>query len=238
MMDTISDKAGPVAADRALAWCSSIFTWYAARNDDYVSPIIRGMRRTSQKERARDRVLSDDEIRTVWNAAEGTFGDIVKVALLTAQRREKIVSMRWDDIAADGTWHIPNSNKCQKGTGGILVLPAMALDIIRARPCFESNPYVFPGIGQSLFKSFARAKHALDKATGELPQWQLHDLRRTARSLMSRAGVQPHIAERVLGHVQTGVQGVYDRHSYREEKRHALAALADLAETIIHPARK
>jgi integrase len=109
----------------------------------------------------------------------------------------------------------------------------MALDILRARPRLASNPYVFPGIGQSNFKSFARAKLAFDKATGELPQWQLHDLRRTARSLMSRAGVRPDIAERVLGHVQAGVEGTYDRHSYRDEKGQALKMLAGLVENIL-----
>jgi integrase len=235
LMDTIEDKAGPVAADRALGWCSNIFTWYAARNDNYSSPIIRGMKRTSQKDRARDRILSDDEIRMVWDAAkgQGAFGDIVRIALLTAQRREKLVSMRWDDISADGTWHIQNGNTRRKGTGGDLVLPAMALDIIGARPRLASNPFVFPGIGQSHFKSYARAKRAIDKATGELPQWQLHDLRRTARTLMERAGVRPDIAERVLGHVQQGVQGVYNRHRYRDEKAQALKMLAGLVENIL-----
>src|SRR5262245_53192638 len=233
MMDSIQDKAGPVAADRALGWCSAIFAWYAARHDDYNTPIVRGMRKTSQKERARNRIMSDDEIRTVWNKAEGTFGDIVKIALLTAQRREKLVTMQWTDISEDGTWHIQNGNTRQKGTGGSLELPPMALDIIQARPRFASNPFVFPGIGQSNFKSFARAKHALDKTAGDLPQWQLHDLRRTARSLMSRAGVRPDIAERVLGHVQQGVLGTYDRHAYRDEKAQALKMLAGLIENIL-----
>jgi integrase len=68
-----------------------------------------------------------------------------------------------------------------------------------------------------------------------MPQWQLHDLRRTARSLMSRAGVRPDIAERVLGHAIKGVERVYDRHSYRDEKAHALRALASLIETIVNP---
>jgi integrase len=68
-----------------------------------------------------------------------------------------------------------------------------------------------------------------------MPGWTLHDLRRTARSLMSRAGVRPEIAEKVLGHVAGGVEGVYDRHSYRDEKRDALARLATLVDGIVSP---
>jgi integrase len=133
-------------------------------------------------------------------------------------------------------WNVANGNKRQKGTGGELVLPQMATDILRAQPRFVDNPFVFHGaFGKSHYKSYDQGKTALDNATGPLPRWTLHDLRRTARSLMSRAGVRPDIAERVLGHVQSGVQGTYDRHQYREEKAHALAALATLIANILAP---
>jgi integrase len=234
LMDHVEDKAGPVAADRMLTMLSSIFNWYATRHDDYASPIVRGMKRTTTKERARTRILSDDEIKTVWNACEGTMGDVVKLLLLTAQRREKVVSMKWDDVSVDGTWNVRNGNR-EKGTGGELVLPAMAVDIIRSRPRFASNEYVFPGPGDGYFTSYAAGKLALDKATGDLPHWQLHDLRRTARSLMSRAGVRREIAEQVLGHVIPGVEGTYDRHGYVQEKADALRKLAGLLETILRP---
>ena len=68
-----------------------------------------------------------------------------------------------------------------------------------------------------------------------MPEWRLHDLRRTARSLMSRAGVPTDIAEMVLGHKLTGVRGVYDRHSYAAEKREALEKLAGLVAMILNP---
>ena len=68
-----------------------------------------------------------------------------------------------------------------------------------------------------------------------VPQWGLHDLRRTARSLLARVGVRPDIAERVLGHSIRGVEGTYDRHSYRDEKAHALRALGALIDTIVNP---
>src|SRR5262249_47475397 len=127
-----------------------------------------------------------------------------------------------------------NSVKREKGTGGELVLPPMALDIIRNRPRYASNDYVFPGpSGVSYFKTYDRAKDALDKATGPLPHWTLHNLRRTSRSLMSRAGVRDEHAERVLGHAIGGVRGVYNRHDHYEQKRDALRQLAGLIESIL-----
>ena len=91
LLDKIEDSNGAVAADFALAVFRMIANWFAARNEDYASPIVKGMRRTNPKARARSRILNDDEIRKVWRAAEGngTFGAFIRVALLTAQRREK-----------------------------------------------------------------------------------------------------------------------------------------------------
>jgi integrase len=235
LLDAIEDSAGPVAADFTLAVIRNIANWYAARNDGYATPVARGMKRTSGKDRARFRILSDDEIRAVWMAtAPGeVFGDLIKLLLLTGQRRDKVAGMKWADISIDGEWLVPNDVR-QKGTGGALALPAMARKLIQARPRLGDNPYVFAGRGDSHFSGYSKSKRALDAKT-PLPHWQLHDLRRTARSLMSRAGVRPDVAERVLGHAIKGVEGVYDRHSYREEKAHALKALAGLIENILTP---
>jgi integrase len=106
LLDAVEDKAGAVAADNALKRVSAICAWYQSRHDDYVSPVVKGMRRSNTKERARTRILTDDEIRAVWKqaAANGTFGAMVRLLLLTAQRREKVAAMRWQDIAIDGTW--------------------------------------------------------------------------------------------------------------------------------------
>jgi integrase len=231
LLDQVEDNSGARSADLVLSIISGIANWYAKRNDDYVSPVIRGMKRHSTKDHARQRILSDDEIRALWNAAEDTYGDILKMLLLTGQRRDKVADMRWDDVSIDGVWHVPNGSR-EKGAGGTLVLSPMAVDIIRARPRLGTNPYVFAGRGNGRFTIW-RNKLALDaKLTGMAP-WVLHDLRRTARSLMSRAGVRPDIAERVLGHAIRGVEGVYDRHEYREEKANALRLLASLIENIL-----
>lgn len=169
----------------------------------------------------------------MWDAASGTFGDLVKLLLLTAQRRDKVATLRWADVSVDGTWTVPTGAR-EKGTGGALVLPELDLEIIRARPRLGDNPFVFAGRGDSHFSGYSKAKAALDAKAG-VRSWCLHDLRRTARSLMSRVGVRPDIAERVLGHAIGGVEGVYDRHHYQQDKAHALQSLAALIETIINP---
>ena len=210
---------------------SGLMNWYAAnRTEDYVSPIVKGMR---LKTETRDRVLTDDEIRTVWKACEGTFGAIVKVLLLTAQRREKVISMKWDDVV-DGVWTIPIESR-EKSNAGTLKLPEAVLAIIDAQPVLADNPYVFAGRRQGLpFNSFSQGKAELD-ARAPIAPWTLHDLRRTARSLLAGTGVSRDHAERLLGHVIPGVEGTYNRHDYIEEKAQALRALAGAIDGIINP---
>ena len=235
LLDGIADDHGASQADAVLATIRGIMNWYEARSEHYSSPIVRRMRRTKSK--SRDRVLSDDEIRAVWKATEGAFGGIVKLALLTAQRRQQIATMHWGDIK-DGTWTIPAEARA-KGTGELLKLPPMALAVIEAQPMIAGNPHVFPARGRGPFNSWSQRKGEIDaKLIEELPSmkpWVIHDLRRTARSLMARADVRPDIAERVLGHAIAGVEGVYDRHGYFDQKADALARLASLIERIVNP---
>jgi integrase len=232
LRDEIRNNHGKRQANVVVTILSGLMNWYAIRNEDYVTPIVKGMRFKTQ---TRERTLSDAEIKLVWEACDGTFGDIVKLLLLTAQRREKVTSMRWADLK-DGVWVIPAEPR-EKSNAGTLRLPPMAREIVEARYRIAENPYVFVGRTKGgCFNSFSQGKAELDeRLPKDMPQWQLHDLRRTARSLMSRAGVTPHVAERVLGHVIGGVEGTYDRHGYDAEKGHALEALASLVERIINP---
>jgi integrase len=236
LLDAIEDNSGPVAADKALALVSNICNWFATRHDDYNSPVIKGMRRSNPKERARKRIFSDDELRVIWQAANGSFGAMVRLLLLTGQRRDKVATMRWEDVS-NGVWTIP-SEKREKGNAEALRLPQIALDIIETQPRFAGNPFVFAGTGRVQLQNHTVAKAAFVAKLPEMPQWGLHDCRRTARSLMARAGVRPDVAERVLGHIMGGVEGIYDRHNYAEEKAHALKALAGLIENIVNPPAK
>src|SRR5262249_32277838 len=94
--------------------------------------------------------------------------------------------------------------------------------------------YVFTYDGTTSIANLSNPKALLDEACG-VKDWTLHDLRRTARSLLSRAGIASDIAERCLGHVMPGVRGVYDRHEYHEEKKLAFEALATQIARIVDP---
>ncbi|API58753.1 hypothetical protein BSL82_05005 [Tardibacter chloracetimidivorans] len=235
LLDKIEDENGAVMATRVLAVVSKLFNWYASREDDYSSPIVRGMGRANSRDRARKRILSDDDIRAIWKACGdlGTFGAFVRTCLLTGQRRAKVAAMRWGDIQ-DGVWTIPAEAR-EKVNAGELKLPKQALEIINAQPVIEKNPYVFAGRGKKAMAGFSVGKRDLDEKAPLQEPWVLHDLRRTAKSLMARANVRPDISERVLGHVIAGVEGVYDRHSYAAEKADALEKLASLVDLILNP---
>jgi integrase len=236
LLDHVEDTHGARQADYVLAITRSIMNFHALRDDDYTPPVARGMRRQSPCAHARARILGDDELRVIWSTAEtdGTFGALVRLCLLTAQRRSKILRIRWDDVTPAGEWVISTEAR-EKGNPGKLRLPEAAVAIIRAQPR-TSNPYVLAGRWDGPFRGLARAKTRFDGKLPAMPPWTLHDLRRTARSLMSRAGVLPDIAERVLGHVVGGtVQQTYDRHTYTREKADALMRLAALIQEIVEP---
>jgi integrase len=240
LLDRVEDDHGARQADYVLNVARSIMNWYAARHDDYTPPIVRGMRRQNPHAQARARILDDGELRAIWKAAEaaGTFGAILRLCLLTAQRSRKVASMRWADVSLDGEWRIPAAAR-EKGTAGALVLQEAALAIVGKQPRLGSNPHVFAGRGSGPFRGFSATKATFDaKLPPGMPSWVVHDLRRTARSLMARAGVRPDIAERVMGHAIPGIEGVYDRHSYRDEKADALRRLAALIDGIVNPRDK
>jgi integrase len=231
LLDHIEDKHGAFTADYTLSVLRTVATWVSKRDDGYTPPFVRGMARVSAQARARKRILDDAELRAVWAAADdaGAYGALVKLLLLTAQRRGAVLNMRWSSLLAGGVWNVPQEERA-KGVGGELKLPEMALDIVCALPRLIGNDFVFIQRGMNL----ERLKFRLDEASG-VSGFTLHDLRRTARSLMSRANVRPDIAERVLGHAIGGVACVYDRHAYASEKADALARLAALIASVIHP---
>ena len=227
---------GPVMADRTLAAIRKLMNWYAARDDDFVSPVVRGMARTKAKDRARDRVLSDDELCTLWPLLDGmnTFGALVKVLMLTAQRRDEVANMRRSEINGEGIWTIP-AERYKTNRANVIPLSEAAHAVIAAQPIIDGSDFVLTVKGKNPFNGFSKAKRRLDDATPEVASWRLHDLRRTAKTLMMRAGVRPDISERVLGHVIPGVEGVYDRHSYLDEKKDAMGKLATMIHQIVSP---
>jgi integrase len=237
LLDKIQDKCGDRTADLALAYLRRVLAWHASRVDDFNSPIVRGMGRYDTKARARSRVLSDDEIRAIWTATEPD-GDISRPAhafarflLLTGARRDEARLLTWSEIDGD-KWHLPASrNKAKFDLTRPLSAAAQA--VIAGLPRIDGAAFVFTADGRRPL-SAAAPKIDIDKRSG-VEGWTFHDLRRTARTLMSRAGISADIAERSLGHVISGVRGIYDRHEYHPEMQRAFDALAALIDRIAHP---
>jgi integrase len=208
------------------------------------------MARTKPKERKRKRVLADDEIRDLWTALDaGTepacVAPYVKSLLLCATRRNESARMHSAEIEGD-LWTIPGERYKNK-LDHVVPLTAQALALIGEKPAnLKKNAwFIFSTTdGAKAFSGFSKAKRELDEKIAAIRQeaarepmanWTLHDLRRTARSLMSRAKVPTDHAERALGHVMGGVRETYDRYEYLDEKRAAFEALAALVSRILNP---
>ena len=234
LLDQIEDKNGPVMADRVLAYVRKIMNWHASRSDDFRSPIVRGMARTKTRERERERILDDDEFKAVWSEAgkfAGPFGRYVRFVLLTATRRNEAADISDTELSGDD-WIIPAARYKTK-LDHVIPLSRAARDLLASAPRIKDVPYFFT-TGSTPIRGFGKFKTAFDKKCG-VKDWTLHDLRRTARSLMSRAGVDADHAERCLGHVIGGVRGTYDRHAYYDEKKAAFEALAGQIDRILNP---
>jgi integrase len=234
----LDEIEGPAMADQVLGIISRVFDWHATRTDNFRSPIVKGMKRASAQ--ARSRILSDDELRAVWAAAgeyRHPFGRMLRFILLTATRRnEALYAKRAEIVGAE--WTIPAARYKTK-IDHLIPLSQAALSEVQGKnfpgPLVADAPgWLFTANGRQAIGGLTRHKAAIDEASG-VTGWTVHDLRRTARSLMSRAGVASDHAERCLGHVIGGVRGVYDRHEYLEEKRLAFEALASLVERIVNP---
>ncbi|WP_316205260.1 site-specific integrase [Bradyrhizobium sp. SZCCHNS3004] len=255
MLDEVEDEAGETMAARTLAYFRRACNWYAATrgDDEFMSPIVKGMFQGGNQ--ARNRILDDQEIRDLWSALgkvtePACYARYIRMLLLTATRRSEAAGMHISELQGDA-WIIPGKRYKRlpkhAGLDHLVPLSAKAKELIGTKPdgCTKNNWFVFSTTnGDVPFSGFSKAKALLDaeinrirKGRGDdpMPEWRLHDLRRTARTLMSRAKVDADTAERCLGHIIGGVRGVYDRHEYEDEKRHAFEALATMIDRIVNP---
>ena len=190
----------------------------------------------------RDRVLSDEEAAAIWRAAceaPSPIGTIVRLLMLTGQRREEVAGMTWAELSEDlATWTIP-AMRTKNGIPHLVPLSQTARELLRAlhsdRPGVSrartAGPgpklaLVFPGERKTPFSGWSKAKAALDTASG-VSGWWLHDLRRTLATGLQRLSVRLEVTEAVLNHLsgsRAGVVGIYQRHDWAEEKRAALDA--------------
>jgi integrase len=221
LLGRIEKTTGPVAANRCRAALSSMFSWAMREGLAQSNPTLNTNKR---EEHPRDHVLTNDEIRHVWAAAKGAYGDVVKLLILTGQRREEIGALRWDEVDLDRGVITLGRERTKNNRADEIPLSATALATLSARSQSPKYEFVF---GRRPLGSWSRSKRALDASMGDrVRPWHLHDLRRTAATGMADIGVQPHIIEAVLNHQsghKAGIAGIYNRSSYTKDKAEALA---------------
>jgi integrase len=256
VLDNLAKDGKTAMASRTAAYGRACYHWALKRGSLAANPFQDLPLEPVAK---RDRVLSDDELRAVWNAAAGpgSFGAIVRVLILTGQRREEVAGMTWDEVAPDlSTWTILAS-RTKNGVAHLVPLSPGVQDVLRKAPRFakgeadkqgeagerdaedkaqddDESDFVFPG-QRGVFNGFSKSKAELDEASG-VRGWRLHDLRRTLATGLQRLGVRLEVTEAVLNHVsgsRAGIVGVYQRHDYAAEKRAALAAWGEHVAAIV-----
>jgi integrase len=197
---------------------------------------------------ARERVLSDQELRWLWRAAGdlggGPFGPALRLLLLTGQRRGEVGGMRWDELSEDrSTWTLPAS-RTKNGRAHVVPLPRQAQELIAGLHRVAGAGYVFTSDGETHAAGWSRVKLRLDAKMAELaraenatvPPWVVHDLRRTTATGLQKLGVRLEVTEAVLNHVsgtRAGIVSVYQKYQYGDEKREALERWADYVEKIV-----
>ena len=233
LLDKIVARGRPVMANRTAALLTQLFKFGIHGAIVETSP-VQLLYKPGGKERPRERVLSDDELAAFLKDPKAAtrfdrLAHVITLLLLTGQRRGELALARWSDVDFNAnTWTIPDEN-AKGGRGHVVPLSDWAVEELRAlKALSEGSRWVLPATPGSddhldphaLTRSMAKCLDRF-KAQG-IAALTLHDLRRTCRTGLARLKVEPHIAERVLNHVQPGIEGVYDRHAYLDEKREAL----------------
>jgi integrase len=224
VLDGLAREGKQAMANRTVAYGRAAYHWAVKRDTLTVNPFA-NLPQTSLADR--ERVLSDEELRALWTSTDepGSFNAIVRVLILTGQRRSEVGGMRWDELDADLSTWIISSGRTKNGVEHIIPLSSQANAILRGVPRIEGVDFVFPGL-RGKFNGFSKAKVALDKASG-IKDWRLHDLRRSVATGLQKLGVRLEVTEAVLNHVsgsRKGIVGVYQRHHWADEKRAALVA--------------
>jgi integrase len=226
---TGSTRRGTASAGRTAAYGRACFAWAMKRGMVRNNPFAELPFSTAVTKR--DRVLSDEEAAAIWLAAGEAarpYGTIVRLLMLTAQRRDEVAGMTWAEFSDDlMTWTIPGT-RTKNGVPHLVPLSQPARELLQGaqKDRRAKLALVLPGERGTPFSGWSKAKSALDTASG-VSGWWLHDLRRTVATGLQRLGVRLEVTEAVLNHLsgsRAGVVGIYQRHDWAEEKRSALDA--------------
>jgi integrase len=232
---TIERESGAVTASRARTALQSMFVWAIQNGLAESNPFIGTV--APKEPKPRERVLSDPELATVWRAAgDDDFGRIVKLLILTGQRRTEVGGMAWSEIDLErGVWTIPSA-RTKNGRQHTVPFSALALSVIEGVPERVGRGHLF-GDRAAGFTSWGNSKRALDQRLGDkVAPWRLHDIRRTVATRMCDLGVAPHVVEELLNHHsghRGGIAGVYNRSRYEREVKAAVALWSDHIRTLV-----
>jgi integrase len=231
------------------AYASVLFGWALKRGLIPANPIV--AMEKPEAPAARDRVLSDDEIASVWQATSALgnpFMPFFRLLIITGQRRSEVAGLNWAELSRDeALWTLPAA-RAKNGAAHLVPLSALAveeLDRLAGGSQWPRAGLVLTTTGKTPVSGISKAKAALDAAAARqrhnapLPAWRIHDLRRTLATGLQRLGVRFEVTEAVLNHVsgaKGGVAGIYQRHDWKEEKRSALDAWGRHVAAILEPA--
>jgi integrase len=253
LMDEIVDRGHPAAAHQVFGYAKRVFSWALSRGTYGIeaSPFDRLKRGDLLGAKgSRTRLLVSGELSLIWQATEGAPIDVypdaqfIRLLLMLGLRRGELAGARWSefDLAA-ATWVIPGGplGRTKNGDPLLVSLPVAAMEILNALPRFAGSGHVFTARGNQALNDFVGIKRRLDARitalNGGVPiaPWVLHDTRRAVRTGMSQLRIEPHIAERCLGHRQGGISKVYDLWQFADEKREALERWAARLLSIVTP---
>src|SRR6516162_3408861 len=225
LLGEIEDASGATSRNRARSALSSLFNWCIQEGLTETNP-VQGTGKADEGG-SRERVLTQDELRKLWRAlGDDRFSDIVRLLLLTGQRRNEIGKLQWSEIDFVRKMIVLAPDRTKNSRVHELPLSAQALAILKRIRRRNTTDFLF---GKRGFSDWNGAKHELDQRL-RIADWHLHDLRRTCATQMAELGTQPHIIEAVLNHVsghKGGVAGVYNRARYEGEMRAALQRWAN-----------
>lgn len=232
LLERIVERGAPIQANRTHAIVRKVFNFAIECDVLDVNP-CQGIHQPSAPNR-RDRVLTADEIRALWKAADASpVGVLYQLYLLTAQRGGELRTMRWEDVdLGSAVWTIPGE-RSKNALPHRVPLSAQAVTILQGlRASANGSAWVFPGHRHD--QPLTQVQGQFDKlrdAAGV--DFKPHDLRRTAASHMTSMGISRLTVAKILNHMERGVTAIYDRHSYDGEKQAALNAWGARLEQIV-----
>jgi integrase len=232
VLGEIESSSGPVSRNRARSALSGFFSWCVSEGLLDANPVM-GTAKANENG-GRERVLTRDELRQLWRGLrDDRFSDVVRLLLLTGQRRNEIGLLQWSEVNLAAKHITLPAERCKNGREHTLPLSSQALAILDRLPHRNSSPFVF---GDKGFQDWHRRKQLLDERIS-FSDWTLHDLRRTAATMMGELGVLPHVIENALNHRsghKRGVAGVYNHSMMTNAVRDALQRWADEIDRLTH----